>query len=288
MSESGPGDGGAAPQRPGALPPISPRTFLKSTLVSVYASLGTLAERYATPAAQSPGDLTRHELRVFSQNGEDGVICELLRRVGTETEYFVEFGAESGAEGNCVFLAEVLAWHGLFIEPSDQYDALERRWAGRPPVATARAFVTPENVGALFREHGVPESPDLVSIDIDGNDYWVWEAMETTPRVLVVEYNGNLDTGPDVRLVQPYSDEAWDRTDFFGASLGALESLGRRKGYRLVHTDLAGSNAFFVRDDLAGELPSGDLVPRRAANYRLGGRGHRPDPRGREYRSLSQ
>jgi hypothetical protein len=279
MSESGPPAAG----REGALPPISPRTFIKSTLVSVYASLATLAARYDGPVAALSGDLTRYELRVFSQNGEDGVICELLRRTGIGTEHFVEFGAEAGAEGNCVFLAEVLAWHGLFIEASDQYEALERRWAGRPRVGVARALVTPENVEAIFREHGVPEAPDLVSIDIDGNDYWVWEAMSSRPRIVVVEYNGNLDTGPEVRLVQPYSEDSWDKTDFFGASLGALESLGRRKGYRLVHTDLAGVNAFFVREELAGELPSGDLVPRRAANYRLGGRGHRPDPQGRPY-----
>jgi hypothetical protein len=249
----------------------------------VHQELATLADRYEHPVAPTPGDLTRHELRVFSQNGEDGVICELLRRIGIGARHFVEFGAEAGEEGNCVFLAEVLAWQGLFIEASDQFDALERRWAGRPRVETARSRVTPENVDALFAEHDVPAEPDVVSIDIDGNDYWVWEAMSCRPRVVVVEYNGNLDTGAEVRLVQPYGEAAWDKTAFFGASLGALESLGRRKGYRLVHTDLAGVNAFFVHEELAGELPSGDLVPRRAANYRLGGRGHRPDPQGRSY-----
>ena len=251
--------------------------------LAVYANLAQLVARLDDPPPVGPGDLTRYELRVFSQNGEDGVLCELLRRVDSREPQFVEFGIGPGTQGNCVFGAEVLGWQGLFIEPSDDYPALERRWAGRSRVQTARALITPQNVNALFEQHGVPEEPDIVSIDIDGNDYWVWEALTSRPRIVVVEYNANLDTAPDVRLVQPYQERAWDNTDFFGASLGALEALGRRKGYRLVHTELAGVNAFFVRDDLGAELPAPEEVPRRRANLRLSGRGHRPDPEGREY-----
>jgi hypothetical protein len=252
--------------------------------LGVYANLAQLVGRLADPPSPAPGDLTRYELRVFSQNGEDGVLCELLRRAGRVDEAsFVEFGIGTGAQGNCVFGAEVLGWRGLFIEPSDEYAALERRWQARSRVATARALVTPETVNAIFRDHDVPEEPDVVSIDIDGNDYWVWEALDFRPRVMVVEYNGNLDTSPDVRLVQPYEERAWDNTDYFGASLGALESLGRRKGYRLAHTELAGVNAFFVRDDVDAGLSAPEEVPRRRVNLRLTGRGHPPDPSGREY-----
>ncbi len=88
------------------------------------------------------------------------------------------------------------------------------------------------------------------------------------PRLLVIEYNASLD--PRAEQVQPYSPAGPDGTAIFGASLGALEALGRRKGYRLVHTELAGVNAFFVRDDLAGDaFPALDEVPRRPANYYL-------------------
>jgi hypothetical protein len=251
--------------------------------LAVYTNLARLVARIEDPPPAAPGGLTRYELRVFSQNGEDGVVSELLRRVGTDTRHFAEFGIGTGVQGNTVFLAEVLGWHGLYIEPSDDFAALEQRWAGRPQVHTVRALVTPETVNTLFAEHGVPEEPDVVSIDIDGNDYWVWEALTSRPRVLVVEYNGNLDTSPDVRLVQPYEERAWDNTDFFGASLGALQSLSRRKGYRLVHTDLAGVNAFFVREDLEAQLPAPEQVPRRRANLRLSGRGHPRDSQGRQY-----
>ena len=103
---------------------------------------------------------------------------------------------------------------------------------------------------------------------------------------MVIEYNSSLD--PARRLVQPRDDEAtWDGTEYHGASLGALRSLGERKGYRLVHTELAGVNAFFVREDLAGaRLPDPDSVPARAPNYFLAGGGHPPDPQQRRYVDL--
>ena len=218
---------------------------------------------------------------MFSQNGEDGVICELLRRIGEGNRWFVEFGIETGIEGNCIFLAEVRGWNGLFMEGGNTYDALQRRWSGRDQIQTVRAIVGPDNINDLLDDAGVPDEPGIVSIDIDGNDYYVWQAMARRPRVLITEYNASLPLGSDEKLVQPRSDQiAVEGTDFFGASLGALEALGAEKGYSLVHTDLAGVNAFFVRNDLVDPFASGDAVPRRAANYFLMGRSHRPDPRG--------
>ena len=124
----------------------------------------------------------------------------------------------------------------------------------------------------------MPEEPDLVSIDVDGNDYWIWRALTGyRPRLVIVEYNGAID--PRERRVMPYTPGfRWDGTSDYGASLGALEELAAEKGYRLVHTELAGVNAFFVREDLVGGLPAGDAVPRRSANHVLMGLGH-PEPR---------
>jgi hypothetical protein len=240
----------------------------------VYPALGELARRYGAAP-----DLTASELRVFSQNGEDGVIAEILARIGIGGGGFVEFGIQDGTEGNTVFLAQVMGWSGVYLEADDDaYAALERRYAATPRVRTVHAAVEPDTAEALFAQSGVPEEPDVLSIDVDGNDYWIWKAITRRPRVVVVEYNGSLDPGS--RRVMPYTPGfRWDHTSGYGASLGALEDLAAKKGYRLVHTELAGVNAFFVREDLAGELPSGEAVPRRAANYALMGLEHPPPPR---------
>lgn len=255
--------------------------------MAVYTALGHLSRRWAgDPVAigQRPAgrDLTPFEFRVFSQNGEDGVIAEVFRRVGTDTCRFVEFGAEDGREANCLFLAEVLGWEGLFIEGDPaSYVALEQRFRDRPRVRTACELVTPSNINAILRGFDITGSIDILSIDIDGHDYWVWQAIEAvSPRLVVIEYNAHVPY-PD-RRVQPLEEEGpWRGTDYFGASLGALEYLARQLGYTLVHTDLAGVNAFFVREELLDEfdLPSGP--PRRAANFFLTGRGHPPDDTGR-------
>jgi hypothetical protein len=244
-----------------------------------YANLAVLGERYGFP----PG-LAGHELKVFSQNGEDGVLAEILHRTGTTTRWFVEFGIGGGLEGNSVLLADVHAWEGLFIEGSPElHDQLHDKYEAVDRVRVTRALVTAENVESLFEAAGVPTDLDLLSIDIDGNDYWVWKAVERyRPTVVVVEYNGALD--PAARLVQPYEPEqGWDGTDFYGASLGALDELGAAKGYRLVHADLTGTNAFFVREDLADRFEDCYPVTPRRASIGLTDFRHVPDPHGRSY-----
>jgi hypothetical protein len=143
--------------------------------------------------------------------------------------------------------------------------------------------VTPANIDALLRDGGIPEELDVLSIDVDGIDLWIWNAVSAVrARLVVIEYNAHLD--PAARLTQPEEPAmAWDGTDYFGASLGALRTVAARRGYRLVHTDLAGVNAFFVRADLAGPFPAEADVPVRAPNYFLRGEGHPPHPGGRVY-----
>ena len=257
---------------------------------SIYLSMAELVRRYRAPrgtAGNAP--LTSFELRCFSQHGEDGVIAELLARLELASGYFVEFGIESGREGNCVFLADVLGWHGLFIEPDEErYSELQRKYAGNDAVTTLKATVTPDNIEELLVAADVPHEPDVLSIDVDGQDYWVWEALEAyQPSVVIIEYNAALPPGR--RLVQPrgYPDR-WDGTNYFGASLDALCALAERKGYRLAHTDLAAINAFFIRSDLssaAAAVP--DRVSRRhQPNYFMQGYQHPPDPRHRSYTDL--
>ena len=250
----------------------------------IYPALGELAGRWRA-AGPVPG-LTAHELRVFSQNGEDGVLAEIFHRIGVAGGGFVEFGASDGAENNAAFLAQVLGWPGVFLEADPgAFSALERRYRGHPRVRTVQAAVEPDTIEALLRAAAVPPEPDLLVIDVDGNDYWIWRALEAfRPRVVVIEYNGDLD--PMVPRVMPYAPGwRWDHTSAYGASLAALEALGADKGYRLVHTELTGVNAFFVRDELAAPLPAGDEVPRRSASHSLLGHGHRPPRHEPEWQS---
>jgi hypothetical protein len=197
--------GDAAPAGEAAVPAPADRTG------ETYAALATYGDDGRGLAV--PGDLTRFERRVFSQNGEDGVVAEVLRRVGAPGRWFVEFGAGTGHEGICVALADVLGWSGLFLEV-DRYafGELARKYRGERRVQTVRAAVTAENVEELFAAAEVPLEPDVVSIDVDGNDWWIWRALRGyRPRLVVVEYNGNLD--PGAALVKPYDPTAtWDFT----------------------------------------------------------------------------
>jgi hypothetical protein len=133
-----------------------------------------------------------------------------------------------------------------------------------PMVTAVAAWVTRENIDELITTNGFAGELDLFSLDLDGNDYWIWEAMTAcAPRIVILEYNSMF--GPDRSVTVPY-DAAFDRhrhhTMYYGASLTALTRLGARKGFRLVAVEPTGVNAFFVRSDLAPHIPA--CEPRRA------------------------
>ncbi|NLG07438.1 FkbM family methyltransferase [Candidatus Peribacteria bacterium] len=180
------------------------------------------------------------ERREYSQNGEDGIIHAIFAKIGTTKRYFVEFGAEDGLQCNTRYLSKHFGWKGLLMDGGYQNASLN----------LYQEFITAENIEELFQKHEVPERFDLLSIDIDGNDYWVWKAITRWhPRVVIVEYNACIPALPPVTI--PYkADFAWDKTDYYGASLGALHKLGVAKGYTLIGTDKNGVNAFFVLDEL--------------------------------------
>ena len=228
--------------------------------------------------------LTGFERRESSQNGEDGVIEEILRRTGAPREHFVEFGIGAGVQGNCVRLANTQGWSGLFMEAdADAHDALAAKYAAVERVRTRREAVSPANVVAVLREEGVPPDLGVLSIDIDGNDWWVWRALGAhfRPRLMVIEYNATL--GAQAALVRPELPDPWDATTYFGASIQALRRLGSELGYRLVHTDSAGVNAFFVPAELTGAFPAEDRVPLHGPGYELP-----PDPLGRPWVDLDR
>jgi hypothetical protein len=214
-----------------------------------YQSLAELARRL-DPEFPGFATLGLAELKVSSQNGEDGVLAEILRRIGhTGPGYFIEFGIESGRDGNCVVLADHLGWHGVFIEahPGD-YAKLAEKY-GMSVITTLNDWVTPSSAEELFERAGAPLEPTILSVDVDGDDYWIWREMTRyRPSVVVIEYNPALGLEP---LVRPVGTSRNVDGANFGASLVALRDLGVSKGYRLVYTEVTGGNAFFVREDLA-------------------------------------
>jgi hypothetical protein len=152
-----------------------------------YLAIAELCRRSETTSPSASRDLSTYELRVFSQNGEDGVLDEILRRVGTRTRTFVEFGAGSGAEALCVYLADVAGWNGLFIEANPpEFAVLSAKYAMSTRVAAHPAMITPDNVEQTFARFDVPEEFDVLSIDIDSHEYWVWRAITRyRPRVVI-------------------------------------------------------------------------------------------------------
>lgn len=231
-----------------------------------YEAIATLTDRYGYDT------LAAAELRVFSQNGEDGVIAEIFHRIGTTNRFFVEFGIDTGLECNTRFLADVLGWSGVYFEPDPRgFEMVNARLAPRDDLVVVNSAVTPTNADELFAAAAVPDEADLMSIDVDGQDYWIWEAMTSSPRVVIIEFNAALEDRKVEPLGTPYSGPG---PDYVGASIGAMRELGEAKGYQLVHVEMAGVNAFFVRDDLAEPFPP---ALERGANYFLQGKRHTPE-----------
>ncbi len=219
------------------------------------------------------GDFNAHEVGVFSQWGEDGLIAYLISRVPIERPCFVEFGVEDYREANTRFLLVARDWSGLVIDGSAAHvrgiQSDDISW--RHDLTARHAFVTRDNINALLEQAGFTGDIGLLSIDIDGNDYWVWEAIDVvSPRIVVVEYNSLW--GAERAVTVPY-DSSFVRGEkhfsnlYYGASIAALARLGKTKGYSLVGGNKAGNNAFFVRDDVLGSVAVVDPI----AAYRRAG-----------------
>ncbi len=248
-----------------------------------------LAEHlYNNPKYTNSKRINKSEYQVFSQNGEDGIIQEIFNRIGTTNKFFVEFGVEDGLECNSLNLL-YKQWQGLWIEGSSHfYNLIGNRFSdfiGNGQLKIKNEFITAENIESIFKSVDVPTEPDLLSIDIDYNDYHIWEAITNyKPRAVIIEYNSNFR--PDTHFVVPYNaTRSWDKTSYFGASLLALQLLGDLKGYSLVGCSFMGNNAVFVRKDLVGdhfEAPftaENHYEPNRDYLYYKTGhtRNHRPD-----------
>lgn len=208
---------------------------------------------------RSPQD---YEFKVYSQWGEDGIIDYLVNSIPIANKTFVEFGVEAYVEANTLFLLKHRNWRGLVIDGSkNNIQAIMRGgtyW--KHDLQAVCAFITKENINQLILGSGLHGDVGILSVDVDGNDYWIWQAIECIlPRIVIAEYNSVF--GPTANLSVPY-DPGFVRSDkhesklYYGASISALSFLATAKGYRLVAGNSAGNNVFFVREDcLSGLKP---------------------------------
>ena len=228
---------------------------LKATLRSLYAQ-----HRRSALGGEPLPTSAEAGFRVFSQFDEDGVLLLLLAAVGIGPGKFVDIGAGDGITGsNVANLAFNFGFHGLCIDAKEenvrrgtQAFASHPDTAFYPPVFR-QAMVTRENVNTLVREAGSSGEIDVLSIDIDGNDYWIWEALTSvSPRIVVVETHPEFGMRP---IVVPYDAhlgaQAGATPEYLGASPAAMTKLANRLGYRLAGANRFGFNLFFVREELA-------------------------------------
>jgi hypothetical protein len=205
--------------------------------------------------------LSRYEYSLQSQHGEDGIIRYLFSEIGFSNRHFIEFGF-GAAQSNCLRLIMHERFCGVFIDGSEEQCRLLDACTGHfgiEGVSAERQFLDVDNLEETIRRGNPPHDLDLLSIDVDGNDYWFWQRIDfLQPRIVIIEYNAML--GPELSLTIPYDDEFNVYTtshsaagNFWGASLSALEKLGRQKNYRLVGCDSTGVNAFFLRADIPAE-----------------------------------
>jgi len=240
---------------------IDEQKLLHSIMGETLRALG-----YRTDDRLFGSEINEYERKSHSQNGEDGILQYLFSRVGTALHTFVELGIGDGKECNCASLALNHGWSGLLVDSSHKNISIAKEYyqkmlgSGSSAVKLLQCRVTVDNVNKVLRDNGFNREIDLLSIDIDGNDYWMWKAMTAIdPRVVVIEYNSSF--GPERSVTVKY-DENFDRFNkhpsgfYHGASLAALTKLAHAKGYILVGCESSGANAFFVRKDLAsGILP---------------------------------
>jgi hypothetical protein len=209
-------------------------------------------------------DFRRVGFKVFSQWDEDGIIQYIVSNIPIKNRTFIEFGVENYEESNTRFLLLNDHWQGMVLDARAadiRYIQTDRIY-WQYDLQAKCTWITRENINKLLSEAGFGEDVGLLSIDIDGNDYWIWEAIQTVrPRILIIEYNSLFGLEP---IAVPYKEDL-QRTKahysnlYYGASFGALHHLAEKKGYLLVGSNVWGHNAFFIRADIAGEFRPLDL-----------------------------
>lgn len=204
-------------------------------------------------------NLKDYEFKVFSQWGEDGIIQHLTKTIDIKNKTFIEFGVEDFFESNCRFLLTKDDWKGFVIDGSTRnIDRLKKsNFYWKHDLVGLDAFITRENINELLAKSGFEEDLGILSVDLDGNDYYILEAINFfKPRILICEYNAVF--GATRKISVPYQADFYRTSKhysnlYFGASLSAMTYIADKKGYALVGTNTAGGNAFYVRKDLVND-----------------------------------
>ncbi len=203
------------------------------------------------------------EFQVFSQWGDDGIIQYLISKINIPNKVFIEFGVENYKESNTRFLLINNNWSGLVIDGSEENIKYIKNdiitWAF--DIHATNAFITKENINDLigvFLKKGYPSEIGILSVDIDGNDYWVWKQIDVVnPAIVIVEYNavfGDKNTWTIPYKPDFYRVNEHNSYQYWGVSLNALCHLAEEKGYYFIGCNSNGNNAYFVRKDKIGDL----------------------------------
>jgi hypothetical protein len=235
-------------------------------------------------------NLEEFELRIFSQNGEDGVIMKLIELVyditffdktDSANKFYVEFGVENGYQCNTRLLREKYNWKGLQMDGGNENESINLR----------KEFIMRENVVELFKKYNVPQNINVLSVDIDFNDFYCLKEILENYKcdIIVCEYNSAHLANED-KVVIYDKNGRWDGSNYFGVSLLTLDKLGKMYNYSLVYCDRMGVNCFFIHNDIISKKKLkfknfGDIEK----IYRPGGYGsgpnggHRSDEHNRKY-----
>lgn len=177
-------------------------------------------------------------MKDYSQNGESTILNSIFKKIEPKNKFMVEFGASDGFWLSNIRMFIEIGWTGLQLEGSEQ----------KIKNGVKNEFITKENINELFEKYNVPKSFDILSIDIDGNDYWVWESLDYEPSVVVIEYNSNFGIDESYALKYNPSHDFNKNNKSYSASLIALKKLGDKKGYFLSH-EVNFMNLIFIKND---------------------------------------
>jgi len=234
-------------------------------------------------------DLNCFEEKIFSQNGEDGVtmkLVELIYNGDNSNKFYLEFGVENGNECNTRILREKYNWNGLQMDGGNENESINLR----------KEFITKENVVELFRKYNVPQNINVLSVDIDFNDFYCLKEILLNYRcdIIICEYNSTPLPSED-KIVIYDKNGRWDGSNYFGVSLLSLDKLGKKYDYSLIYCNKNGVNCFLIHNDIIKDknlqfLNYGEIEK----IYRPGGYGegpnggHRQDPYNRKYISFDE
>lgn len=205
---------------------------------------------------KNESNISSYEFSIFSQWGDDGIIDYLINNLDIKNKSFIEFGVQDYTECNTKFLLMNKNWKGLIIDESEnlinKIKSSDIYW--RFDITAIKSFITKNNINNIFKENNFVGPIGLLSIDIDGNDYWIWDSINCVdPEIVIIEYNSRL--GSEKAITIPYREDferkkAHYSNIYYGASLKALINLGKKKNYIFIGCNSAGNNAYFIKSNL--------------------------------------